>query len=213
MRPGFNPWVGKISWRRKRQPTPVFLPGKSHGQRSLVGYSPWGRKELDTTERLHFSLSVYLKIMFNSSASCISTPLFHKDKSKMKEQDAGKKSWVNSFHMVNCAIFHLIPTKCQGPLCGFPQQPFEDCKEIKPIEDCKEIKSPKFFLAHPVNQEPPPTIIPILQVYTTTLTLNSAGDPHRQDFRPLCPRPGQLLSLVSETVYPVGWTSPFMAVS
>ena len=56
-RPGFNPWVGKISWRRKWQPTPVFLPGKSHGRRSLVGYSPWGCKELDMTERLHFSLS------------------------------------------------------------------------------------------------------------------------------------------------------------
>ena len=49
----FDPWVGKILWRRKWQPTPVFLPGKSHGQRSLVGYSPWGRKELDTTEQLH----------------------------------------------------------------------------------------------------------------------------------------------------------------
>ena len=53
-RPGFDPWVGKIPWRRKWQPTPVFLPGKSHGQRSLVGYRPWGRKESDTTERLHF---------------------------------------------------------------------------------------------------------------------------------------------------------------
>ena len=53
-RPRFNPWVRKISWRRKWQPTPVSLPGKSHGQRSLVGCSPWGRKELDTTERLHF---------------------------------------------------------------------------------------------------------------------------------------------------------------
>ena len=52
-RPGFNPWVGKIPWRRKWQPTPVFLPGESHGRRSLVGYSPWGRKEADTTERLH----------------------------------------------------------------------------------------------------------------------------------------------------------------
>ena len=40
---------GKIPWRRKWQPTPVFLPGKSHGQRNLAGYSPWGRKELDTT--------------------------------------------------------------------------------------------------------------------------------------------------------------------
>ena len=41
---GFDPWVRKIPWRRKWQPTPVFLPWKSHGQRSLVGYSPWGRK-------------------------------------------------------------------------------------------------------------------------------------------------------------------------
>ena len=38
------------NWRRKWQPTPLFLPGESHGERSLVGYSPWGRKELDTTE-------------------------------------------------------------------------------------------------------------------------------------------------------------------
>ena len=41
-RHGFNPWVGKISWRRAWQTTPVFLPGASHGQRSLVGCSPWG---------------------------------------------------------------------------------------------------------------------------------------------------------------------------
>ena len=43
----FNPWVGKIPWRRKWQPTSVFLPGKSHSQWSLVGYSSWGLKELD----------------------------------------------------------------------------------------------------------------------------------------------------------------------
>ena len=40
-RPGFDPWVGKIPWRRKWQPTLVFLPGKSHGQKNLAGYSPW----------------------------------------------------------------------------------------------------------------------------------------------------------------------------
>ena len=51
---GFSPWVEKISWRRKWQPTQVFLPGKSHGQRSLVGYSPWGCKESDMMEQLHF---------------------------------------------------------------------------------------------------------------------------------------------------------------
>ena len=45
----FDPWVGRIPWRRKWQPTPVFLPGESHGQRSLVYYSPCGCKELDTT--------------------------------------------------------------------------------------------------------------------------------------------------------------------
>ena len=43
-----------VIWRRQWQPTPVLLPGKSHGWKSLVGCSPWGRKELDTTERLHF---------------------------------------------------------------------------------------------------------------------------------------------------------------
>ena len=53
-RPGFDPWVGKFPWRRKWQPTPVFLLGKSHGPTSPVGYSPWSRKESDTTERLHF---------------------------------------------------------------------------------------------------------------------------------------------------------------
>ena len=42
---GFDPWVGKIPWRRKWQPTPVFLPGESHGQRSLAGYSPWDHKK------------------------------------------------------------------------------------------------------------------------------------------------------------------------
>jgi len=49
-RHGFDPWVRKIPWRRKWQPTSVFLPGKSHGQRSLVGYSPWVPKESALTE-------------------------------------------------------------------------------------------------------------------------------------------------------------------
>ena len=47
---GFDPYVRKIPWRRARRPTPVFLPGESNGQRSLVGYSPQGDKELDMTE-------------------------------------------------------------------------------------------------------------------------------------------------------------------
>ena len=53
-RPRFDPWVRKIPWRRKWQSTPVLLSGKFHGRRSLVGYSPWGHRESDTTEWLHF---------------------------------------------------------------------------------------------------------------------------------------------------------------
>ena len=49
---GFDPWVRKILWNRKSQPTPVFLPGKFHGQGSLVGYRPWGCKESDLTEQV-----------------------------------------------------------------------------------------------------------------------------------------------------------------
>ena len=59
----FNPWVRKIPWRRAWQLTPVFLPGESHGQRSLEGYSPQGRKESDTTEGLnHRHIDVMLDL-------------------------------------------------------------------------------------------------------------------------------------------------------
>ena len=56
---GFDPWVGKIPWRRKWQPTPVFSPGEFHGQRSLVGYSPWGCKESDLTKHTSRNLTYY----------------------------------------------------------------------------------------------------------------------------------------------------------
>ena len=56
--PRFNPWKGKIPWRRTWQSTPVFLPRESHGQRRLVGYSPWGPKQSDSTEQL----STYARI-------------------------------------------------------------------------------------------------------------------------------------------------------
>ena len=68
-RPGFNLWVGKIPWRREWQPTPLFLPGESHGL-----YSPWGHKELDTTERLSISFSILRmqkrKVPFASPLFC-----------------------------------------------------------------------------------------------------------------------------------------------
>ena len=68
---GSIPGSGRFPWRRKWQPTPVFLPGESHGRRSLVGYSPRGRKESDTTERLHFHFH------FSWSVTPLSAPSNH----------------------------------------------------------------------------------------------------------------------------------------
>ena len=71
-RPRFDPWVRKSTWRREWLPTPVFLPGEFHGQRNLVGYSPWGCKESDTTEELTLSLLNY--VVDYSNYSCITKP-------------------------------------------------------------------------------------------------------------------------------------------
>ena len=74
--PRFNPWIGKIPWRRW-QATPVLLPGESLGQRSLVGYSPLGRKGSDTTERLHFHFSLSCTEEGNGNplqCSCLENP-------------------------------------------------------------------------------------------------------------------------------------------
>ena len=61
-RHGFYPWVRKIPWSRKWQPTPVVLPGKFLGQKCLVSSSPWGHKELDTSEQLSLhACTVFVK--------------------------------------------------------------------------------------------------------------------------------------------------------
>ena len=70
----FNPWVKKIPWRREWQPTPVSLPGKSHGQRSLAGYSLWGHKESDMSEEPPKHM-VYLFWVLSVFARC--TPNTH----------------------------------------------------------------------------------------------------------------------------------------
>ena len=62
-RPGFNPWVGKIPWRRERLPTPLFWLGEFHGL-----YSPWGRKELDRTERLSLSHVLVCSSCYNKTS-------------------------------------------------------------------------------------------------------------------------------------------------
>ena len=60
----FDPWVGKIPWKRALQPTPVFLPGESHGQRSLMGYNSWGHKESDMTEVIEHICTAYFTHFF-----------------------------------------------------------------------------------------------------------------------------------------------------
>ena len=71
----FNPWVGKFPWRKAWQPTPVFLPGEFHGQRSPAGYSPWGRKESDTTEVAYDNtyLYMYSKTLNHSIAEIVTS--------------------------------------------------------------------------------------------------------------------------------------------
>ena len=80
----FDPWVGMIHWRREWQPTPVFLPGEFHGQRSLAGYSPWCHKESDMTERLTISFQQFhfntFKMMFCTNhyfSLCLFSLCFH----------------------------------------------------------------------------------------------------------------------------------------
>ena len=89
---GFDPWVGKIPWRRERLPPQVFWPGEFHGL-----YSPWGRKELDTTEQLSLSLSVGKLYILQTLISfelnfCLYNPNFflpERERDREREQ-AGK---------------------------------------------------------------------------------------------------------------------------
>ena len=71
---GFHPWVWKIPWRRKQQPAPVFLPGKSHEQRSLADYSPRGHKESDMTGHTHAQalgamLRLFIQALVNEASA------------------------------------------------------------------------------------------------------------------------------------------------
>ena len=79
---GLIPGSGKFPWRRKWQPTPVFLPGEFHGQRSLARYNPWGRKESDMTKGLTLSITrrweVYTSFLYISEIICQVKKASHK---------------------------------------------------------------------------------------------------------------------------------------
>ena len=91
------PWVGKIPWRRKWQPTPVFLPGKPHGQRSLVGCNGVS-KELDTTQRLHNNN----KYMFIDIHICSHSHRTEWGRKKMMKTKKGKKKKCNWSGVFDC---------------------------------------------------------------------------------------------------------------
>ena len=80
------------TWRRKWQPTPVFLPGESHGRRSLVDYSPWGHKEWDTTERLHFTLD-YFWFLTGLQGLCL--PIFKTEERAQSQQQ--RHQWFHKW--------------------------------------------------------------------------------------------------------------------
>ena len=106
---GFDSWVKNIPWRRKRQPTPVFLPGKSHGQRSLACYSPWGRKRVGhnlVTKRQQCSFCAYFLEGF-----------YHNKHMK----DAQHCSLFSSVQFSSGA--QLCPTLCDPMNCSTPGLP------------------------------------------------------------------------------------------
>ena len=111
---GFGPWVGKIPWRRKWEPTPVFLPGESHAQRRLAGYSPWDLKESAMTEAIASThVTHILKTPFNCCPVVI-----HKEKtfwassinSFREEEHKGKSGYFDT-----CKIAQYIHTPLHQP--------------------------------------------------------------------------------------------------
>ena len=129
-RPGFDPWVRKIPWRRKWQPTPVLLPEKFHGLRSLVGYSPWGHKESDTTEQLHFTSLDFMGWYATSKEICLwgfcSVQLPHllaQPSLRQKQSQGGEEFLFPASH--GCVVvLELNQTRCLPCLLlGAPWRP------------------------------------------------------------------------------------------
>ena len=124
-RPGFNLWIGKTPWRKAWQPTPVFLSGESHGQRSLVGYSPWGHKESDMTERLSTIFDALTTWFLLQNPIYILVPLLPLRSSlielserlhpRIKSSDLIK----HNFQLIGCTFFQSTIFKSESSFCVF----------------------------------------------------------------------------------------------
>ena len=123
-RRGFNPWMGKIPWRRKWQPTPVFLPGKSHRQRSLAGYSQWGCKESDIT--MHTRINILFVSTRQYRLQTIGTTQLLL---QLAQCLTSKRCSENSCGMNGCYPHSECPFSRQGP-CLFPKSVTRPCPRL-----------------------------------------------------------------------------------
>ena len=127
---GFSRWVGKIFWRRKWQPTLIFLPGEFHGWRSLAGYSPWGHKELDTAERLTLSLPKALILLSISNSSVRLVVRFQYKNwgaiGKQREENSKKMEKLRASLVVQWLRLH---TPNGGNLGSIPDQGTKSTKD------------------------------------------------------------------------------------
>ena len=153
-RHGFEPCVGKVPWRRKWEPTAVFLPGKSHGQSSLAGYCPWGHRESDTTERL----STHTRTRQSSS------PLFV----KVQDDPQALTSFGNFLNIILSRDFQNL-SKFVLQLGGFPLgQPLLPARQ----EEERDILHTRAH-THPVTRQTVKVqvYLPMCQVYFRGRTL------------------------------------------
>ena len=112
--PRFDPWVRKITWRRERQPTSVFLLGEFHGQRSQVGYNPWGCDESDRTERLtltYVSLGVFFyehvaKSWQNVRSKRVAQQVALKGEDNVQWLRCSSRTLLSSLHTIG---MHILP--------------------------------------------------------------------------------------------------------
>ena len=103
----FDLWVWKIPWRKKWQPTPIFLPGKSHEQRSLMSYSPWGCKESDTTEGLSIhtqhllsALSTLITLLYLSSSQQFWNRALNSSNTVRRKVSVRQARWSHDYRSV-----------------------------------------------------------------------------------------------------------------
>ena len=120
-RPGYDPWVGKIPWRRECLPTPAFWPGEFHGQRSLVGYSPWGRNESAMIKRQSTAQqdtrSMYKNHLYFYIFATNDQQLKHKKKYCLQQHCKNYKYLACVLLTQSCLILcDPMDCRCQAPL-------------------------------------------------------------------------------------------------